>query len=157
MFVCILVGYPCSASSNTYSHGPYCYTIVKDPKIWSAASQDCKANYNGHLVSITSLDEEEFLANTVKTINDTSLTTHAWIGLNDQGKEGTFEWSDGSPINFIYWYQGEPNNVQSEDCVELVKGLYWNDIACSETYSYICKSVRSKCMTCQLYKKLNMI
>lgn len=125
---------------------------MESKSTWSGASADCQKTYSGHLVSITSLDEEEFLANTVKAINDTDLTTHAWIGLNDQQKEGTFQWSDGSPIDFIYWNIGEPNNVASEDCVELVKGTYWNDILCSESFPYICKYPRRKtvcmCLCC---------
>ena len=138
----MLDGDPCP--TGTYSYGPYCYTFVESKATWSDASDACGKKSNGNLVSITSIGEEEFLANTIKTINNSTLTTRAWIGLNDKEKEGTFQWSDNAPINFVYWNNGEPNNVASEDCVELVKGLYWNDMQCSDSLPYICKYARRK-------------
>ena len=71
------------------------------------------------------------------TINNNALTTRAWIGLNDKGKEETLEWSCLAPINFVYWNNGEPNNVPSEDCVQLVKGLYCSVLSHCPTFASI--------------------
>jgi hypothetical protein len=112
---------------------------VQNKTSWSVANKSC--GQDGHLVSITSVGEEEFLANTIKAINN-SAVKHMWIGLSDLQKEGTYEWSDRVPIDFIYWGVGEPNNNKDEDCVELVQGQYWNDRKCATPLSYICKSPR---------------
>ena len=102
------------------------------------------------MTSITSLDEEEFLANTIlNTINNSDSTNRMWIGLSDNVKEGTFQWVDGSDFPFSYWNNGEPNNWRGdENCGEIVRGQYWNDNACTKTQPFICKKPRSK----QYYK-----
>jgi hypothetical protein len=33
-----------------------------------------------------------------------------WIGLNDQRQSRKFYWADNSPLTFVNWYKGEPNN-----------------------------------------------
>ena len=33
-----------------------------------------------------------------------------WIGLIDEGSEGKFSWSDGTPVNYTQWYDEEPNS-----------------------------------------------
>jgi hypothetical protein len=45
-----------------------------------------------------------------------------WIGLDDRSTEGTFKWTDGTPLTIAEsnWASGEPNNggtsVYPEDC-----------------------------------------
>lgn len=34
-----------------------------------------------------------------------------WIGLNDMGHEGSFEWSDGSPLDFVNWNRASPTRM----------------------------------------------
>ena len=36
-----------------------------------------------------------------------------WIGLTDEGLEGTFRWQDNSPTNFLNWNSGEPGFVRT--------------------------------------------
>ena len=156
LFCCVVDGQPCpNDDDNTFSHGPYCYTFVENKTTWSDSSNNCQHMYTkGNLVSITSLDEQEFLTNSLKTINDSSLKARAWIGLHDQEAEGAFHWTDHSPVNFIYWHKDEPNNYRAaEDCVELRGTTGWNDLTCSQNLPYICKYPRRKirlfvCMYC---------
>ena len=66
-----------------------------------------------------------------------------WIGLSDRLKEGTFEWSDGSPTTFTAWALGEPNNGfgSNEDCVTMNRGRnfdLWNDKGCSRRLRFVC-------------------
>ena len=131
--------------TGAYSYGPYCYKFVQKHANWSVANNSCGPKE--HLASITSIGEEEFLANIIRARNNSALM-NMWIGLNDIQKEGTFQWSDQAPIDFIYWNDGEPNNNRGEDCVELVNGQYWNDRKCKTSLPYICKSPTRKDTFC---------
>uniref|UniRef100_A0A8C2WGX7 C-type lectin domain-containing protein n=1 Tax=Cyclopterus lumpus TaxID=8103 RepID=A0A8C2WGX7_CYCLU len=65
-----------------------------------------------------------------------------WIGLNDHGSEGVWEWSDGSPfipyIEYVilYWLPGQPDNwgeEPGEDCGQVTGSSFgqWNDENCA--------------------------
>jgi hypothetical protein len=43
-----------------------------------------------------------------------------WIGLNQLTVSFGFIWSDGSPVNFVNWDKGEPNDSNGgENCAEM--------------------------------------
>ena len=43
-----------------------------------------------------------------------------WIGLHQISVTNGFVWSDGSPLNFINWSGGQPDDYfGGEDCVEI--------------------------------------
>ena len=43
-----------------------------------------------------------------------------WIGLSALTTTAGFVWSDGTPVNFVNWNNGEPNNANGgENCVEM--------------------------------------
>ena len=68
-----------------------------------------------------------------------------WIGLNDIGQEGTYRWSDGSPVNFTSYQLLEPNDHGGwEDCTEFLSTGLWNDIDCEALMPYVCKTHNSK-------------
>ena len=55
-----------------------------------------------------------------------------------------FLWSDGSPVDFLSWGQGEPNDkYEQEDCVMKNKyGSGWNDDNCYKTKKVVCKILK---------------
>lgn len=69
-----------------------------------------------------------------------------WIGLDDLAEEGTFVWTDGTPLDYTRWASGEPNDSNGEDCVHLTAwaGGAWNDLACDRKNPYICKETASR-------------
>ena len=77
----------------------------------------------GHLVTITSAAENNFVANLV------GGDFRAWIGLTDEASEGNFQWVTGEALSYTNWSGGEPNNSSgNEDYVELfASNDSWND------------------------------
>ena len=123
----------------------YRYVIPKRGSLllketWSTARRHC-LSMKGDLVSIRNREEQEKVK---KAVHNYRYNTF-WIGANDIKKEGRFEWSDGNPLSFTFWWAGEPNNKGSrgqEDCVHLKLPRYrrtWNDLNCSLRNPYICK------------------
>ena len=66
--------------------------------------------------------------------------------MNDQDIEAGYAWSDGSPVTFLNWHPGEPNNANNvENCAEMYPGNgQWNDIRCTDFNGYICKQSLGK-------------
>ncbi len=86
----------------------------------------------GHLATISSHSENQFISNLVFWGNQ------AWIGLHDSQSEGTFKWIDGEPLTYSNWSPGEPsgtnctycknNHNSNEDFVSMYGGNgKWND------------------------------
>ena len=46
--------------------------------------------------------------------------------------EGTWQWASGDPWGFESWHEGEPNNVDNEDCLSMSgqDGYNWMDLQC---------------------------
>ncbi|XP_072042584.1 C-type mannose receptor 2-like [Amphiura filiformis] len=98
---------------------------------------------DAQLAVIHSQEEQDFLAGNIH-VDPNDNWHYYYIGLHDTEIEGQFEWVDGTPLDFIAWNPGEPNNAAGhvgEDCVGLWpwRGGTWNDFPCSKLCSYICE------------------
>merc|ERR1712037_499473 len=51
------------------------------------------------------------------TIMDGGAFVSYWLGGVDYFEEGVWQWSNGDPWSFTNWHEGEPNNVDNEDCL----------------------------------------
>ena len=100
---------------------------------WNSAAAAAEAlmfqGSQGHLVTVTSAEEEGFLV-----ANFDIGTTRYWVGASDQEVEGDWRWVTGEPFVYTNWGPGEPNNGV-DDCMEYqpVGVAQWNDIPCSAT------------------------
>ena len=94
---------------------------------WTA-SEALAVALGGHLVSIGSQAEQDFVASNFGNLG--GVDRRIWIGFNDQTTEGVFEWSDGTPAKYTNWNPGEPNNSGgAEDYAELLgSNGRWNDL-----------------------------
>jgi hypothetical protein len=108
------------------------------------------ATYNGlpgHLVTITSADENAFV---------TRLLKMSWIAVDDRDVEGTFKYSaapeSGSLPVYTAWGHGQPDNSNNEDCVHLWDALSlpnnWNDRPCTDRLPYV---IEYECPAGQVY------
>ena len=103
---------------------------------WSEARQRC-LDKGADLASIHSTAEQNFLHSAQKE----SKGGHMWIGLNDRRIEKHMVWSDGSPLDYSYWDETEPNdNSGFENCIEMHSSSgRWNDLGCSRELRFVCK------------------
>jgi len=132
--------------------GSDCYHFSDQPKTYVAAQEDCEnlAGQNSDLTSINSVAEDAMIYEEFEKKG----TGNFWIGLNRKKDGVGFHWFDGSPVNYVNWAPGEPNNWEhgdktNEECVE-VFGKYgyhpklWNDQRCDIVQHYVCKAPQGK-------------
>ncbi|KAM6977347.1 macrophage mannose receptor 1 [Aplochiton taeniatus] len=114
-----------------------CYKMYKktegNKKNWEEARKFCKA-IGGDLMTIHSgrdLTNAEFYT-----------SDPAWIGLSSFDTNAGFVWVDGSPLDYVNWGFGEPNNYNDlEHCAEVhfFYGRNWNDRYCESYNDWICQ------------------
>uniref|UniRef100_A0A671XE43 C-type lectin domain-containing protein n=1 Tax=Sparus aurata TaxID=8175 RepID=A0A671XE43_SPAAU len=138
-------------------NGPQCYYFSTVKLTWEQARERCRRD-GADLVKIESEDEQ--------TLRDkmTEPEDKFWIGLTDSVTEGTWLWTDGTPLNksLTFWSKGEPDdwkgvnneNVDGEDCVRMGEksGSHlkcWFDKFCTAPQKRICeKSAETGQPTC---------
>ncbi|KAK7898684.1 hypothetical protein WMY93_019537 [Mugilogobius chulae] len=121
-----------------YSFNHRCYKYVASYMTWADAELYCLSQ-DANLVSIYSLDEHNFVKALIRNFDHKEGRT--WIGLSDLHKERAWMWSDGYPVGFTLWNNGEPNNAGGkEHCVEVNWDAQknWNDRPCSESVASVC-------------------
>ncbi|KAL0967020.1 hypothetical protein UPYG_G00303530 [Umbra pygmaea] len=108
----------------------------KDEKTWFEAREYCKA-IGGDLLSFHSAAE-------LHSMSRVRFGT-SWIGLSAQDPNVGFVWTDGSPMSFQHWKDGEPNNKNgAESCAEMSNRDWdeegsWNDVNCEDYNDWLCE------------------
>ncbi|XP_015752620.1 PREDICTED: macrophage mannose receptor 1-like [Acropora digitifera] len=128
-----------SCPSGWIKFDQHCYLFrdtYHDRRTWTSARHMC-LRQGANLLSITSKQEQDFISH--HFIDDRH--GQVWLGLNDRNIEAGYTWSDGSPVTFLNWHPGEPNDVSDvENCAEMYPpDTWWNDIKCTNLNWYICK------------------
>jgi hypothetical protein len=100
------------------NHNGHSYYRSNGSMTWTSARQAC-INMGGHLVTITSAAENNFVFNTWPS---------GWIGFTDEAVEGQWRWVTGESVTYTNWNGGEPNNANNEDYAQFVNGGRWNDL-----------------------------
>jgi hypothetical protein len=137
---------PCTGTRTI--DGAHCFVHDAAESDWITAESACVA-LGGHLASGHTYEEAQILA-------ALAGDTPAWIGLDDRGTEGRFQWATGEwshliPLYFSYWDEGQPDNdtgvlAEGEDCV--VAGVdsngdgteVWADDECTNPRPHICET-----------------
>jgi hypothetical protein len=68
----------------------------------AAAFQACQEIVCPNGICATSTSHGDLMSN--------GLPHGCWIGMNDEAIEGDFVWSDNTPVNFLHFNPGEPND-----------------------------------------------
>lgn len=121
--LCLLAaGLPLSASADEPTNGiqtdgktvynGHTYKIFDQSMTWDEAKVYCE-NLGGHLVTITSQGEQDFIESVIK---DGEKSYYFAGGQRISGK-GTkeFEWVTGEKWDYTNWGSGEPNNQWNEE------------------------------------------
>jgi hypothetical protein len=98
-----------------------------------AAESLSHAGLRGHLVTVNSGAESDFIAGAV--LGAAASNELLWLGGYQDGSAadyresaGGWRWVTGEPWSFTRWYPGEPNNYGgNEDAIEFHQGERWND------------------------------
>uniref|UniRef100_A0A914Z8J8 C-type lectin domain-containing protein n=1 Tax=Panagrolaimus superbus TaxID=310955 RepID=A0A914Z8J8_9BILA len=119
------------------THSCYGYNNKGIMMNWTSAETFCNSQ-SAHLASIHSYEEQMF-------INEFGLVTWKsfWLGLYSIDLGETWKWTDGSPFDYSYWYQGQPPQIYSgQNCVLLESSMTTSGFQSSPcTYKWfpICK------------------
>ena len=124
------------------------FVAIPKPEAWDSARLLCKRNFGPHadLASIHSLQQQQLATETCQHLTsgetlEGGIPHSCWIGLNDvkgattggSRGESQFSWSDRSPVDYVAFHPGEPNNVgdNGEDVTEIDvrsgRDGRWND------------------------------
>jgi len=133
------VEWPISAGGNGHY---YEAVLVPEGISWDAANTTAEAK-GGHLVTITSEAENEFVYNLVAGddrywIVTTSPYVHGPLlgGYQPEGSPepaGGWTWITGEPFSYTNWVTDQPDNFQGENRLDFfgsktLKSPGWNDI-----------------------------
>jgi len=134
-------GYSCDPNNPNCYNECYDSTCCYDPSYcgggsyyssftWFEAQQCCVANH-GFLAEPSSQEEHDLIKERV-TIMDGGAFVSYWLGGVDYFEEGVWQWSNGDPWSFENWHEGEPNNVDNEDCLSMSSqdSYEWMDLGC---------------------------
>ncbi|XP_073073251.1 collectin-11 isoform X1 [Manis javanica] len=112
------------------------YLLVKEEKRYADAQLACQRR-GGAL----GMPKDEAANGLMAAYVAQAGLARVFIGIDDLEREGTFVYSDRSPMQtFSKWRSGEPNNAyDEEDCVEMVASGGWNDVACHVTMHFVCE------------------
>ena len=112
------------------------YQRFDTPLTWSQAKDSC-ASQNGHLATIASQAENEWVWSNLVADSDI-----VWLGGSDAVTEGQWKWVTGETWSYSAWHAGEPNSSGNEDGLCMWTNGYgnsdWND--CYDApYPYVCE------------------
>ena len=109
---------------------------------WRYAKDYCEG-LGGYLATITSREEQEFVANLIRGKD----MDFYWLGGTDEVREGEWKWITGETWDFTAWRRGEPSNTYfagygNENYLGIwTSDLLWNDFtySSSATSGFICE------------------
>ncbi|XP_036001852.1 C-type lectin domain family 4 member E-like [Fundulus heteroclitus] len=122
--------------------GEKCFYFSEDRADWISSQYHCMS-LGGAVATIKTEEEQEFL---FKTAQSRSQGDSYWLGLRGSGAEGTWQWSDGAPLENgpQFWaHQPDVTGEIKELCGRLTPGdnyrRSWVPSSCSGQLRRICE------------------
>lgn len=126
---------------STWSKNGHQYQVFTDATNWDEAQKKCKER-GGHLVTITSLEENNYVYDLVSRAD----IQRCWIGLRrSSDHDNAWEWITGEKITLFNW---DTSTGQPENNSETIAGFYdfgelgkWHDINTTDSRvnAYVCE------------------
>jgi hypothetical protein len=132
----------CTASESTGHTYFFCPMQVS----WDDARKSCQ-QAGSDLLIIDDQAENEFAKS--------HIMGDSWMGLNDQGSEGSYQWIvpgsdalDGAALGYASWAFAQPDDCSVFDvqnCTILQSDGNWNDVSCGDgciggPRAYVCET-----------------
>lgn len=113
------------------------YELYNIQSSWFEAYRICK-QLGGHLATISSAEENEFVARLANTVSNSSYT---WLGGSDVYSEGKWFWITDESFSYTNWNENQPDNYNSsEHYLHMYPSGKWNDSASgSNVMMFICE------------------
>lgn len=116
------------------------YEFIRQNTTWANADQYCK-DQGGHLLTITSQEEQDFITQLLYSIYQQSNTRGgSWLALIREN--GVSRWTTGEEFDYTHWRPGEPNGGNTGIGYGIVnRDGYWNDggSTWSDGIGFICE------------------
>jgi hypothetical protein len=115
------------------------FLIYPGTKTYGGGQTAC-ASTGGHVVEFTKANFNDKLDQIVAKYGEI-LNGGMFVGLTDKDREDTWKWArSGAILDFYPWNDGEPNNVNNEDCATLsLDSLKFNDLDCNHVQHIVCE------------------
>lgn len=140
--------HPCPQKMASVCQVPAQFTtqFFSGPADWATAEKTCQ-EHGGHLVHIQSFGENG------RALEECEAE-RCWMGLNDQYREGDWQYSDQTALGlgYVNWVPGEPDDTMypdgvDEDCAYMHGLKYptpaklgkWGDHKCTEKMAFLCQ------------------
>jgi hypothetical protein len=121
-------------STATLFNGHYYHLISGDTSYQTAFSSAAGSSFSGlqgHLVTVTSQDEFNFLT--------TFANSTFWIAASDTQSEGIWIWTAGPESGLVitptFWSPGQPNNRTAANCA-VMNSTGWDDQSCTSSVAF---------------------
>ena len=144
----IVIFPPFAEHSENVEHVCSVYHFDSQNNNWEEAEQDCKRrNYDGlvsmqtegewvYFKSITANREQKMALKKTRWFIGLQYLSHKWCWSNDTKACISLRTNETGYSGYWRWSRGEPNNLDSEHCVEMFNGGEYNNIDCSERFSH---------------------
>ena len=127
----------CTCETRASVSFMFCAEVVTQ----AVASERCTAA-GGSLVSVDDEGIGSWLSERMQALDADDF----WLSGTDTGEEGVWRWGDGRVFfggdagagRFVPWDEGQPNDVNGEDCMRATAGV-WRDLDCAEEIAYVCQ------------------
>ena len=116
-----------------------CFQYFPTYMNWVAAEMKCIA-FGGHLASVHSKEENDFLESTFSNVIDIDNGGFEYIWIGGQigvypGYWNQFTWIDGSNTDYVNWVSGQPD---SQSYLGLDGKFMWRDLD-DATFTFLCR------------------
>ncbi|KHN74224.1 Macrophage mannose receptor 1 [Toxocara canis] len=92
-----------------------CYHLLNKAHFWQQSRQACEAEYDSDLASIHSKKESDFIYQLATMQPSVTGETKYWIGLHRRNAQRQYEWSDGSPLNYMEFRTSDDNDDEGNE------------------------------------------